>query len=175
MTGAKMAEIQGGQFWLGRLSEDEIRGEAFAELRELVTLWKGPPVSWPQGTEFTAPRKERQWSSTTSWAIVPSGVRYELLVGDLREGEPDPREVPPVIWDITVSPVGDVFAHSRIAQMKVTLDPPYPVDDERLRDAYAGVPLGLVRRPYHVGRLSQGLRQETRVVSEGWRFGESPT
>ncbi len=166
----KTSPIDGGQFWLGRLSEDEIHGEAFVELRELVTLWKGPPVSWPAGTEFTEPRKERQWSSTTSWAITPSGVRYELLVGDLRQGQPDPREVPPVIWAITVEPSGDVFAHSRIAQMKVTLDPPYPVAEERLLDAYAGVPLGLVRRPYHVGRLSRGLCEETRTVSEGWRF-----
>jgi hypothetical protein len=162
--------IEGGQFFLGKLSEDEIHGDALAELRDLVTLWKGPPVSWPPGTEFTAPRKARQWSSLTSWAIVPSGVRYELLVGDLREGEPDPREVPPVVWDITVSPAGDVFAHPRIAQMHITFDPPHPVDEARKLDAYAGVPLGLVRRPYHVGRLSRGLRQETRVVSEGWRF-----
>ncbi len=53
--------------------------------------------------------------------------------------------------------------------MKVTLDPPHPVDEERLLNAYAGVPLGLARR-YHVGRLSRGLHEETRQVSEGWRF-----
>jgi len=162
--------IDGGHFMHGRFTEDEVQGEAFEELKRIFLGWADRPAPlWPVGTEFTEPRKERQWSSLTSWAITPAGVRYQLLVESLRHDEPDPRDVPPVLWSITVDRYGAVYAHPRIAQMSVTLDPPHPVDEARSLDAYAGVPLGLSRR-YRIGQLSRPLREETRTVSDGWRF-----
>ena len=160
--------ISGGDFWLGRLREDEIHGEAFEDLRRVFLSWDRPRPKWPAGTTFTEPRKEGHWSSLTSWAITPSGVRYELLL-ERREEEPDPREEPPVIWSVMVDRC-EVFAFPRIAQMKVTIAPPHQVDRDREADAYAGVPIGLARR-YAVGRLRRGLIETTRTVSEGWGYG----
>lgn len=163
--------IDGGQFMFGRLVEAEIHGEAFAELTRIVLAWERPAPPWPVGTTFTEPRKEREWSLPTSWAFTPAGVWYELLV---LTRDPDPREAPPVLWSILVAEDGTIYADPRIANMKVTLDPPHPVDEPRLADAYAGVPLGLARR-YTVGRLSRALREATRVVSDGWTFAAAPT
>jgi hypothetical protein len=161
--------IDGGEFMHGRFIEDQVQGEAFVELQRVFLAWKRPEPQWPAGTTFTEPRKERQWSSLTSWAILP-GVRYELLLDHLRHDEPDPREVPPVLWSLIASPAGEVFAHPRIAQMSVTFDlEHHPVSEDRKLAAYAGVPLGLERR-YRIGRLYRALHEETRVVSEGWRF-----
>lgn len=166
--------IEGGSFWLGRFVEDQIQGEAFEDLKRIFLGWKErPEPRWPDGTTFSDPRKERHWSSLTSWAITPAGVRYELLLDGRRTDEHDPREVPPVIWALMVDRYGAIYAHPRIAQMKVTVDPPYPPEDERMLEAYAGVPIGLQRR-YAIGRLSRGLREETRVVSDGWRYPAAP-
>lgn len=161
--------IDGGDFYHGRITEDEIRGEAFQELKRIVFTWDRPAPSWPNGTVFTEPRKERQWSSLTSWAILPTGERYELLLDGRYEDERDPRELPPVIWSIKVDAYGAVYAYPRIAQMEVTLDPPYPPDDARVLAASRGAPLGLQER-YPVGRLSRGLVEDVRTVSDGWRF-----
>lgn len=169
-----MMMIDGGQFMHDVLTEDQVQGEAFAELKRIFLAWDRPAPPWPEGTTFTEARKARHWSSQTSWAITPAGVRYELMVEHLREGEPDPREVPPVLWSILVDRYGAIYAHPRIAQMHVTLDPPHPVDEERKLDAYAGVPLGL-KRTYRVGQLSRPLHEETHTVSDGWRYRGSPT
>lgn len=160
--------IDGGDFFIDRFREDEVHGEAFEDLMRLFLAWKRPEPAWPHGTEFTEPRKERSWSSLTSWAITPSGVRYELLL-ERRDNEPDPRIVPPVIWSLMIDRYGAVYVYPRIAQMSVTLDPPHPVDEERKLDAYAGAPLGL-RRRYEIGRLPKGLREDVRQVSDGWRY-----
>lgn len=161
--------IEGGEFICGRFREDEIRGEAFVEVQRIFLAWDRPTPPWPPGTTFTEPHKERHWSSMTTWAFVSDGaVRYELLL-DSRDGEPDPREVPPVIWTIHVDRGGTIFALPRIAHMHVTLDPPHPVEDDRKLAAYAGVPLGL-EFSYRVGQLSRPLREDTREVSDGWSF-----
>lgn len=158
--------ISGGEFKDGKFSEDELHGEAFEELKCHFRDWKlehPDPVKWPNGTTFSQEIQSRRWTRTV-WAILPSGVRYELLIG---EGGPDPVEAPEVIWSIMVDPNGTIYAHPRIAQMKVTIDPPHT--DERLREAHAGVPLGLQQR-YEVGRMSRPLREKTHTVSDGWSF-----
>lgn len=162
--------IEAGEFFLGRFREDEVQGAAWREVQLAFLAWTGrPQPKWPEGTTFTEPRKERQWSSLTTWAITPAGVRYELLL-DRRDEEPDPRDEPPIVWSIHSEPGGALYALPRIAQMSITFDlEQHPVDDERRRDAYAGVPLGLARR-YRFGLLSKPLREQTRVVSDGWRY-----
>lgn len=159
--------IEAGDLWNGKLREGEVHGDAFVELTKIVLEWKRPEPPWPEGTTFTEPFRARRSTPMSTWAITPAGARYELMVEHLRADEPDPRERPPIIWGIWVDRYGAVFAVPRVAQLSVTIDPPHT--DERLRDAYAGVPLGLARE-YRIGQLSRALREETRVVSEGWGY-----
>lgn len=162
--------INGGDFVYGVLSRDEVDGEAFEELRRRFLAWDRPRPLWPDGTRFElVGRTPRIWSSPTAWAILPCGVRYELLL-TRDDDTPDPREVPPICWSVLLDPNGTIYAEPRVANMKTTLDPPHPVDSEKLRDAHVGVPLGLERR-YRVGMLSRPLREKTQTVSLGWGYG----
>lgn len=161
--------IEAARFVFGRLCPDEVRGEAFEEVKRIFLEWtERPQPRWPQGTVFSAPRKERHWSSLTSWAMTPSGVRYELLL-ERDDDQPDPRDVPPVLWNILVDSCVEVVARPQVMNMTLTHDLLYPVLSERNLDAWAGVPLGLARH-YTIGRLSRPLKERTRTESEGWWF-----
>ena len=144
---------------------DELTEETAADVRKIFDAWNAerPIVRWPDGTTFTEPYRMHaslRYAAMTSWATLPCGDQYELLLSGKEE---DPRHVPPVLWGLWVTRFGEVFACPRLANMSQRS----PLEDKtRL---YRGGGLGLEER-YKIGMLPRGLREHTRTVSDGWGY-----